>query len=161
MSRQVSRRINKSVVSLGVSLALGLVVTYSLVPPTLGPVGVLFNVGTMLLWSLLLALPCTLVPLLYVKKYLTKKYFYVVDEDGQISAKDDEAPNYLTSSEEHQLPSAVNTFAPIVLPILLILISSIIKVVKLPKWDSRVIVFFGCTCDCRWLRCFLGLNISC
>ena len=57
LTKALSKKTKKSVVTLGVSLAAGLVITHSLVPPTPGPVGVagLFevNVGSLILWGIL------------------------------------------------------------------------------------------------------------
>ncbi|MEG1291982.1 MAG: SLC13 family permease, partial [Lachnospiraceae bacterium] len=61
IAKAISRVTKKSVISLGVALAAGLVITHSLVPPTPGPLGVcgIFNydVGKYILFSILLALP--------------------------------------------------------------------------------------------------------
>ncbi|MBP7223370.1 MAG: GntP family permease, partial [Sedimentibacter sp.] len=76
LAKAISRKTKKSVITLGVSLAAGLVITHSLVPPTPGPVGVagLFNVnvGSLILWGIVLAIPMTLAAVLYAK-YLGKK----------------------------------------------------------------------------------------
>ncbi len=71
LAKSISRNTKKSVISLGLSLALGLVITHTLVPPTPGPVGVAgiygANVGTTLLLGIVCAIPMTLVGLLYAK----------------------------------------------------------------------------------------------
>jgi GntP family gluconate:H+ symporter len=63
LAKAISKKTKKSVISLGISLAVGLVITHSLVPPTPGPVGVagLFNVGvgSLILWGIVLAIPMT------------------------------------------------------------------------------------------------------
>ena len=61
IAKALSKATKKSVIALGVSLAAGLVITHSLVPPTPGPLGVCgifgIDVGFFILLSIVLALP--------------------------------------------------------------------------------------------------------
>lgn len=136
LAKSISRSTRKSVISLGLSLALGLVITHTLVPPTPGPVGVagIFgaNVGTVLLIGILCAIPMTLVGLLY-SKWLGKRMYRIPNAEGEIVALDPEDSSALDEvaatllEDDEELPSAFMAFMPIVVPIILILINTVTK----------------------------------
>ena len=77
IARALAKKGNRSLLTMGVSLAGGLMVTHTMVPPTPGPLGVagLFgvDVGAMMLLGSLLAIPCTITFMLY-SQWLEKKY---------------------------------------------------------------------------------------
>lgn len=153
LAKSISRNTKKSVISLGLSLALGLVITHTLVPPTPGPVGVAgiygANVGTTLLLGIVCAIPMTLVGLLYAK-YIGKKQYKVPSEDGEsyLTSEDlgsiayDEAAATLIGIEE-VLPSAVMSFMPIFVPIILILMKTVTTQMGLTGGAIEVINFLG------------------
>lgn len=153
LAKSISRNTKKSVISLGLSLALGLVITHTLVPPTPGPVGVAgiygANVGTTLLLGIVCAIPMTLVGLIYAK-YIGKKQYKVPSEDGEsyLSSEDlgtiahDEVAATLIAKEE-VLPSAVMSFMPIFVPIILILMSTVSTQMALEGGIIGAINFLG------------------
>lgn len=145
--KALSRKTGKSVISLGVALAVGLVVTHTLVPPTPGPVGVAgifgINVGSLLLWGIIVAIPATIGPIIYIKKVLDKKFFQLVDENGNFYRTEYREPKYLDDVQEEKLPSALNSFIPLILPIVLILISTITKALKVEGDFTNLIYFLG------------------
>ena len=69
--KKLSSKTGKSVVSIGVALAAGLVITHSLVPPTPGPLGVAgifgVDIGLMIGLGLVCAIPLLVVGVLYAK----------------------------------------------------------------------------------------------
>ena len=153
LAKSISRNTKKSVISLGLSLALGLVITHTLVPPTPGPVGVAgiygANVGTTLLLGIVCAIPMTLVGLLYAK-YIGQKQYKVPGEDGEsyLSSEDlgamahDEVAATLIGKEE-VLPSAFMSFMPIFAPIILILLKTVTTKMGLEGGYIEVINFLG------------------
>lgn len=153
LAKSISRNTKKSVISLGLSLAIGLVITHTLVPPTPGPVGVAgiygANVGTTLLLGIVCAIPMTLVGLLYAK-YIGKKQYKVPSEDGEsyLTSEDlgsiahDEVAATLIGSEE-VLPSALMSFMPIFVPIILILMKTVTTQMSLEGGFIEVINFLG------------------
>lgn len=153
LAKSISRNTKKSVISLGLSLALGLVITHTLVPPTPGPVGVAgiygANVGTTLLLGIVCAIPMTLVGLLYAK-YIGQKQYKVPGEDGEsyLSSEDlgamahDEVAATLIGKEE-VLPSAFMSFMPIFAPIILILLKTVTTQMGLEGGYIEVINFLG------------------
>ncbi|GAA0740402.1 GntP family permease [Clostridium oceanicum] len=134
LAKAISRKTKKSVVSLGVALGLGLVITHSLVPPTPGPVGVAgifgVSVGSFLLWGIPLAIPMAIAGMIY-GKYIGKKIYQIPgEEEGEWIRPEYQEPVYDFDDEEDnkELPSMFMAFAPILVPIILILGNTILAV---------------------------------
>lgn len=149
LAKAISRKTKKSVITLGVSLALGLVITHSLVPPTPGPVGVagLFgiSVGSLILWGILMGIPMMLIGMIYAR-YIGKQIYQVPSEDGEGWVRLSGAQaltHYTDDKDDKNLPSTAMAFAPIVVPIILILIQTISAVLKVQGPIANVINFLG------------------
>lgn len=148
LAKSISRSTGKSVISLGLALALGLVITHSLVPPTPGPVGVAgiygANVGTVLLLGIICAIPMTLVGLAYAK-YLGKKMYRIPSEDGESYTTEYNSNEIATTliDEDENLPSASMAFMPIFVPIILILINTVVTQMSYNGAIMEYIKFFG------------------
>lgn len=149
LAKAISKKTRKSVISLGVSLAVGLVITHSLVPPTPGPLGVAgifnVNVGSFILWGLVLSVPMTLVGMTYAK-WLGKRIYQLPGEDGESwirPAYQEPVYEALDVKSERQLPSAFASFAPILIPVLLILLNTITSALKVTGPVAEVVKFLG------------------
>lgn len=148
LAKSISRSTGKSVISLGLSLALGLVITHSLVPPTPGPVGVAgiygANVGTVLLLGIICAIPMTLAGLTYAK-YLGKKMYRIPTEDGEgyTTEFNQAKTTEMLIDENEKLPSGMMAFMPIVAPIILILINTVVTQMGYEGPLVEYIKFFG------------------
>ncbi|MBS5787435.1 MAG: gluconate:H+ symporter [Clostridioides difficile] len=148
LAKSISRNTGKSVISLGLSLAVGLVITHSLVPPTPGPVGVAgiygANVGTVLLLGIICAIPMTIAGLMYAK-YIGNKMYRIPSEDGETYLTEYTAPSNENAlgDESEVLPSTFMSFMPIIVPIVLILISTVSSLFKYEGAMSEVINFLG------------------
>lgn len=132
LAKAISRATGKSLVTLGVALAGGLVITHHLVPPTPGPVASAeyFNVplGEMILFGFLLGLPLITGVIAYAK-YVGQKVFRLPSPDSDDAFVD--APyavgvggDWLNPSDMDKLPSTWNSFAPIIIPVILILLGT-------------------------------------
>ncbi|WP_088188449.1 gluconate:H+ symporter [Desulfosporosinus sp. FKA] len=148
LAKAISRKTKKSVITLGVALASGLVITHSLIPPTPGPVGVagLFkiNVGSMILWGIVFSIPMTIAAIIYAR-WIGKKIYQVPSEDGESwerPAYQEPVHNFNLENDDN-LPSAVMAFAPIIVPIILILFSTVATAAKLTGSIAVVINFLG------------------
>ncbi len=152
IAKALSRKTGKSIVTLGLALAAGLVITHSLVPPTPGPVGAagIFgaNVGQVILWGILIAIPMLVASLLYAR-YYGRKLYQLPDENGgwirpdTIQKSDDK-----TQLREEDMPSALVSFGPIVIPIILILINTIVSAILKVKGTEaghieQLLIFLG------------------
>jgi GntP family gluconate:H+ symporter len=149
LAKAISKKTKKSVITLGVALAAGLVITHSLVPPTPGPVGVagLFgvNVGTLMLWGIVLAIPMTAAAIVYAR-YIGKKIYQIPSEDGEGWIRPPyQEPVYdlVDSKNNKELPSTFMAFAPIVVPIILILLSTVTTAFKIQGSATGIINFLG------------------
>ena len=98
IAKAISRATKKSFIGLGVALAAGLVITHSLVPPTPGPLGVCgifgIDVGSFILLTIILALPMTIACIAYSRLYLSKKYYRIPNEDGEVVEAPYREPDY-------------------------------------------------------------------
>lgn len=134
LAKAISKKTKKSVVSLGVALGLGLVITHSLVPPTPGPVGVAgifgVSVGNFILWGIPLAIPMVIAGMIY-GKYIGKKIYQIPgEEEDQWIRTEYQKPVYDFEHDEDdkELPSTFMAFAPIITPIIFILVNTILDV---------------------------------
>ena len=86
LAKVLSRKTKKSMVTLSIALAGGLVITHSLVPPTPGPLGVAgtfgVDVGKFILLGIVIAIPMAIVVTIY-GRYLGRKIYQIPSEDGE------------------------------------------------------------------------------
>lgn len=129
--KTISRSKKISIISLGVAAAGGLILSHSLVPPASGPIGVagIFNVNLaeMMFWGVIVSIPM-FIAVLIMAKFLGKKYYRVPDEslEGWITDKNIE----ISDSKElnsKELPSIGASVAPILTPIILILLGTLLS----------------------------------
>ena len=129
VAKALAKSGKRSLLTLGVALAGGLVVTHHTVPPTPGPLGVagLFGVdiGAMLLTGMALAIPCVL-GIVFYAQWLDKKY---PEFGAQAAQTPDELQatyeQYLKEKEGKTLPSLTLSLLPILVPIVLIFVKAI------------------------------------
>ncbi|BET98060.1 GntP family permease [Xenorhabdus taiwanensis] len=128
--KALAKKGKRNVLSLGVALAGGLVVTHHIVPPTPGPLGVAgifgVSIGQMMLAGMILAVPCVIGITCYAK-WLETKY-----PEYQLGDSEESAENlpqvhqrYMEEKEQKSLPSLFLSLLPIVVPIVLIFIGVI------------------------------------
>lgn len=127
VAKALAKNGKRSLLTLGVALAGGLVVTHHTVPPTPGPLGVagLFNVdlGVMLLVGMALAVLPVIGIVLYAK-WLDKKYPEFNQQAFTQEELKQKYDDYIESRENKNLPSLGLSMLPIVLPIALIFIKA-------------------------------------
>ena len=149
IAKAISRVTKKSVIGLGVALAAGLVITHSLVPPTPGPLGVCgifgIDVGSFILMSILLAIPMAIACIAYARLYLSKKYYRIPNEDGEIVEAKYQEPDYdaAFSMDMKGLPSVLESFMPLIIPIVLILVNTVATAMGQTKGIMSVLIFLG------------------
>ncbi|OOF38800.1 gluconate permease [Rodentibacter mrazii] len=129
VAKALAKNGKRSLLTLGVALAGGLVVTHHTVPPTPGPLGVagLFGVdiGAMLLVGMSFAVLPVIGMVLYAK-WLDKKYPTFNQESFSTEELKQKYDDYIEKNEKKNLPSLGLSLLPIVLPILLIFIKAIL-----------------------------------
>lgn len=130
ITKALSKKGNSPLLTLGVALAGGLIVTHTLVPPTPGPLGVAgifgIDVGAMMLLGLILAIPCTISFVLYAK-WLGKKYPNHSEETIMVEELKTIEDKYHKEKAARRLPSLTLSLLPIVVPIVLIFIKAVIN----------------------------------
>lgn len=148
IAKAISKKTRRSIVSIGVPLAAGLVITHSLIPPTPGPLGVAgtfgVDVGNFILLGLLIALPMTIASCFYAL-YLGKKIYQLPADDGEAWIRPEKQEEYtdLNLQSDKELPSIFTAFLPLVVPIVLILISTLSSAMGATGMFSTVISFLG------------------
>ncbi len=149
IAKAISKVTKKSVIGLGVALAAGLVITHSLIPPTPGPLGVCgifgIDVGNFILIGLLLALPMTIACIAYSRLYLSKKYYRVPNDEGDIVEIPYQEPDYKQafSMDMENTPGAFESFLPLIVPIILILINTIASSLGYKTGIMKYFIFLG------------------
>ena len=149
IAKAISKATKKSVIGLGTALAAGLVITHSLVPPTPGPLGVCgifgVDVGKFILLTLVLALPMAIACIAYSRLYLSKKYYRIPNEEGEIVEMPYQEPNYEAafSMDMTGVPGALESFMPLSIPIILILINTVATAMGKTEGFMNVLVFLG------------------
>lgn len=149
IAKAISKATKKSVIGLGVALAAGLVITHSLVPPTPGPLGVCgifgVDVGKFILVTILLSIPMAIACIAYSRLYLSKKYYRIVDDNGEIVEKPYQEPDYdgAFSMDTKDMPGTFVSFLPLLAPIVLILINTVASALGKTDGIMEVLIFLG------------------
>ena len=137
ISRALAAQSNTSLAVMATALSGGLYATHCLVPPTPGPIAMAgtleADLGLTILVGLLLSIPAVAVVILYATKISSK-----ID----IPANPEYTIEELTA-KYGKLPGALHSFSPILLPIVLIGISSIASLPALPFGDGAVYAFLN------------------
>ena len=149
IAKAISRATKKSFIGLGVALAAGLVITHSLVPPTPGPLGVCgifgIDVGSFILLTIILALPMTIACIAYSRLYLSKKYYRIPNEDGEVVEAPYREPDYdgAFAMDMSGVPGALESFMPLLVPIVLIPINTVATAVGATTGIMEILIFLG------------------
>ena len=137
ISRALAAQSNTSLAVMATALSGGLYATHCLVPPTPGPIAMAgtleADMGLTILVGLLLSIPAVAVVILYATKISSK-----ID----IPANPEYTIEELTA-KYGKLPGALHNFSPILLPIVLIGISSVASLPALPFGDGVVYAFLN------------------
>lgn len=120
LNKSLTKRAGLSLAGTAVALKLGLFISHILIPPTPGPIaaaGILkADVGLVMLAGLLVGIPTLVVAIIY-SKYIGKKTY--IDPNPEVSEIE-------VQEKLKNAPSSLKSFLPILVPILLILIKSVL-----------------------------------
>ncbi|ASK62436.1 gluconate transporter [Virgibacillus phasianinus] len=143
LQKALAKRAKVAIASMAIALATGLFATHTLVPPTPGPIAAAGNIGaedylgTIILMGIIVSIPAIIAGYLWAMKVGTK--IKVEGEDDEELAYD-----YDTILKEFgEMPSTVKSFAPIVIPILLIAFSSVISFAGWTGTIFDILLFLG------------------
>jgi GntP family gluconate:H+ symporter len=119
LNKALSKKAGISLAGTAIALSLGLTITHCLVPPTPGPIAATSilgaDLGLVILVGLIVSLFSLVIAYIFVSKYVSRTYI-------------DPAPNQSDHDIEEKVknaPSAVKSFLPIVVPLLLIVLKSV------------------------------------
>ncbi|HRV84103.1 MAG TPA: GntP family permease [Saprospiraceae bacterium] len=118
LNKSLTKQAGFSMAGTGTALMLGLMLTHTMVPPTPGPIaaaGIIgADLGLVILWGLIVSFIVLIPAILYSRYWADKTYIA-----PQIDLEDE------TEGDKH-FPGALHAFLPIIIPILLIIVSSVV-----------------------------------
>lgn len=132
LARALARSAGRSILTLGIALAGGLMLTHHAVPPTPGPLGAagIFNIdiGLMIFWGVVLTLPATFTIVLYARIMGPRIEAMIHRETGEVLAGSGafEQFKHEAAAREKELPPLWLSMLPILVPILLIFINTVV-----------------------------------
>ncbi len=138
------QRTKESSVAMTVGLASGLYIAHVFIPPTPGPIAAAstLGIGDNLLLVMGLGVVCSIFPLaagLFYSKYIGKK----VKADDEMEDAETVKTYEELVAEYGKLPSGFSSLAPIIVPIILMSLSSIASMAKMSGGLASVIAFLG------------------
>ncbi|WP_202621799.1 GntP family permease [Pontibacter russatus] len=141
LKKSLAHRAKVPLASMSIALATGLYATHTLVPPTPGPIAAAGNIGasaylgTIILIGLVVAIPVVAVGYIWAVK---------VAAAVKIEGEDDGMYNYSEVVREFgPMPSAAKAFTPILLPILLIGMGSVVSYLQYKGGFVDFLLFLG------------------
>ncbi|MCD8574192.1 MAG: GntP family permease [Erysipelotrichaceae bacterium] len=142
--KALRRKTQASSVAMTVALSAGLYASHVLIPPTPGPIaaagsaGLADNLILVMGMGALVSIPALIAAYFYAL-YIGKKVKTVEDEDNSLVSNTYDQ----LVAEYGKLPSGFNALAPIVLPIFLMALSSIVVAFKMSGQLVTIIRFLG------------------
>ena len=142
--KAIVQRTKESSVAMTVGLASGLYISHVFIPPTPGPIAAAntLGIGNNLLLVMGLGVVCSIFPLaagLFYAKFIGKK----VKADDEAGAGEVVKTYEELVAEFGKLPSGFSSLAPIIVPIILMALSSIVSMAKITGAFANIISFFG------------------
>ncbi|GAA5168814.1 GntP family permease [Ornithinimicrobium tianjinense] len=128
--KSLSRTAGRSVLTLGIALAGGMVLTHHAVPPTPGPLGAAgifgVNIGDMIVYGLLLTIPALFTVTIYARVMGPKIEAMIERDTGDALTASDAFSEFsaLADEREKELPSLLMSLLPILVPIVLIFLNT-------------------------------------
>lgn len=158
--KSISQTKKKSLTGLALAMACALNITHASVPPTPGPLDVIaqfgdtIDLGTYILFAIAMGIPL-MVLIGIMSRIVGRKWYKVVDENGEIvDVAPENIEEYARISSQatvpeldpnESYPSVVMSFAPIFVPVILILASTFTSMMYKgdPTPVTEVIGFLG------------------
>ena len=149
LKESLAERLKVSSVAMSIALATGLYATHTFVPPTPGPIAAAGNLGLESNLGLVIMVGIVVTTVAVLAGWLWSNRFLNVEPDN-IDADNAAAvalPANMKSREDYnKLPSATMAFLPIIVPIVLICLSSFANFPTAPLGDgliAELLIFIG------------------
>lgn len=142
IKKALIKRTMTSAVAMSTALSAGLYISHVFIPPTPGPIAAAnsLNVGNNLLMVIGMGIICSILPL--ITGYLFSRY--IGTKVKSTSENDDNVQSYEELIKSYgKLPNGFLAIAPIIVPIILMALSSIFTMVKIENNLSAFIKFLG------------------
>ena len=156
INRALAEQSNTSLAVMATALSGGLYATHCLVPPTPGPIAMAgtleADLGLTILIGLLVSIPAVAVAILYAKKVASK---ISIPANSEYTLEE-------LRAKYGQLPGTFQSFAPLLLPIVLIAIASIVDFPNKPIGTGlfyQIVMFVGNPVVALMLGVFLAINL--
>lgn len=137
LNRALSKKAKITLASTAIALSLGLTLTHCLVPPTPGPIaaaGIMeADLGLVILTGIVASMAAMIAALIFVTKYATR---FKIEPNPNESDQD-------IVEEVKSAPSAVKSFIPVIVPLLLIVFKSVSDFPTNPFGTGVVKTLFG------------------
>ena len=134
LAKRLSRDTEVSMTTMALALAMGLHATHMLVPPTPGPLAVTgilgADLGLVILLGMVISIPVTLVGY-YLGCYYGKRFYYLPESIEDVT------------DDSKKLPGALQSFTPIILPILLMFLNTIAQLESAPFGQGSIVRFLA------------------
>ncbi|WP_028649490.1 GntP family permease [Nocardiopsis sp. CNT312] len=149
LRKAVTLRTGVSALATSIALMTGLYATHTLVPPTPGPlaaadnIGISDNLGMIIALGVPVSLVAALAGVAYARLFARKEFTPLpAESDAELSTQ-----TYEELRESYgRLPNAFHAFSPILLPLVLICVSSVVKLPARPIGEGLafdVLTFLG------------------
>lgn len=141
--RAMAKKTKTSSVAMTVALSAGLYATHVYVPPTPGPIAAAGNLGVadnllmVIIMGVIVSIPGLILAYFFAKKIGKKIKSSDEIEDSEVFE------DYKLLMKEEELPSGTLSLAPIIVPIILMAVSSIVQMAKLESSLGNVLIFLG------------------
>ena len=121
LNKSLSKRTGVGMGTMAIALAIGLHSTHLLVPPTPGPIAAAANLhadlGTVILFGIIVSIPAAL-----------SGYLYAITVGSKLQVDNIEGPTFEElRAKFHQLPTPTAAFAPLIVPLILITLNSVVN----------------------------------
>ena len=103
------------------------------------------DVGKFILLTIVLALPMAIACIAYARLFLSKKYYRIPNDEGEIVEAPYQEPDYegAFAMDMTGIPGALESFMPLIVPIILILINTVASALGKTTGAMEILVFLG------------------
>ena len=147
LKESLAERLKVSSVAMSIALATGLYATHTFVPPTPGPIAAAGNLGLESNLGLVIMVGVVVTVVAVLAGWLWSNRFLDVEPDNIDADNLPIVPANMKSREDYKsMPSAIMAFLPIIVPIVLICLSSVANLPSAPFGTGTItgiLVFIG------------------